>query len=497
MLPRSDSVRLGASLAPSAPARLAAARARSLLALATGVALALALGLSGLTRGLERALQPASGLSLEILPADPRAPARPVGTVELPEMPSSRERELPRFQRHVRFRGHWKIDRVGRYAVRLQAEGAASLRVDDLVVVEREASSNSRTAHAVLELAEGPHRLEVEYAKAAPPHQLRVRAGLEGTPAVALDPLALSVERPPAERVEQVARARSLARAARLAWSAALATAIALLALRRRDWIPFARRAAPRVRMAIPVLIVAWAAALRFESLVVRYWQPDAPWWAVALAERFSAISPRQGLPRWVEEEGYSGDPINYIQFGRSLQGFYDAHVREPVFVALTRAGLVLAGDRDLGVSFASALASTLLVLATYLLGRHAYSAPVGALAAVALAVDRHVIELSAMGWRDDTFALFVVLSVYGWLRLYDRPSFANALLAGLASGAAVLTRITALSFVLPVAAYVAVTGRGDRRLRLERWAIAVVVLGVVVPGVVVLGIESLRAATI
>jgi hypothetical protein len=73
------------------------------------------------------------------------------------------------------------------------------------------------------------------------------------------------------------------------------------------------------------------------------------------------------------------------------------------------------------------------------------------------------------------------VLSVNGWLRFYDRPSFANALLAGLASGTAVLTRITALSFVLPVAAYAAVAGRGDRRLRLERWAIAVVVLGVVV----------------
>ena len=34
------------------------------------------------------------------------------------------------------------------------------------------------------------------------------------------------------------------------------------------------------------------------------------------------------------------GDPVNYIRFAREMKGFYQAHVREPMFLAMTRAWL-------------------------------------------------------------------------------------------------------------------------------------------------------------
>ena len=48
---------------------------------------------------------------------------------------------------------------------------------------------------------------------------------------------------------------------------------------------------------------------------------------------------------------------------------FYQAHVREPVYVAWTKLWLWLLDDQDVGISYASATASALAILATYLLG--------------------------------------------------------------------------------------------------------------------------------
>ncbi len=39
------------------------------------------------------------------------------------------------------------------------------------------------------------------------------------------------------------------------------------------------------------------------------------------------------------------GDPINYLKFARGMRNFYAAHVREPMFPAVTRIGLMFTGD--------------------------------------------------------------------------------------------------------------------------------------------------------
>ncbi|HEY6547942.1 MAG TPA: glycosyltransferase family 39 protein, partial [Vicinamibacteria bacterium] len=194
--------------------------------------------------------------------------------------------------------------------------------------------------------------------------------------------------------------------------------------------------------------VVAYAGLLRVESVVRQHWGLEAPSWArcgAALATELRPASLRQ-LPA---ERPYFGDPANYLRFAREMEHFYDAHVREPLFVAATRVGLRFTGNADVGISLTSALFSTLLVGATFVMGAYAFGPGVGLVAALLLAVERDVIGLSSEGWRDDTFAFWVVAFAASLLALLARPTFGRALLVGLAGGGAGLTRITALSFLL------------------------------------------------
>ena len=77
-------------------------------------------------------------------------------------------------------------------------------------------------------------------------------------------------------------------------------------------------------------------------------------------------------------ERPYFGDPTTYLRFAREMEGFYDAHVREPLFVAATKGALVLTGGSDIGISLTSAAFSTMLVGATFLLGARAFGPGVG-----------------------------------------------------------------------------------------------------------------------
>ena len=192
------------------------------------------------------------------------------------------------------------------------------------------------------------------------------------------------------------------------------------------------------------MLIVAYGAALRLDAVIAKYGPADGPAWVEGLQHQFHRV----------EEPYAGGDPINYLRYAREMDGFYQPHVREPVFLATTRAFLWLTGQQDIAVSFASAFFSTLAVLATYVLGAYAFGPVVGLGAAAALAIERDAIGWGASGWRDDTFTFFVVLSFYVALRLHRHASVGNAVAAGVVWAGACLTRITSLSFILPIALY-------------------------------------------
>jgi hypothetical protein len=230
---------------------------------------------------------------------------------------------------------------------------------------------------------------------------------------------------------------------------------------------------------ACALAIVAYAGLLRVESVVRQHWGLDAPAWARRATELSTALRPA-ALKHAPAERPYFGDPTTYLRFAREMKRFYDAHVREPLFVAATRVGLRWSGDRDIGISLTSAFFSTLLVGGTFLLGASTFGPGVGLLAALLLAVEHDAIGLSALGWRDDTFAFWVAAFAAALVALVDRPSFGRALLLGVAGGGAALTRITALSFLLPA---LALAGWASRRQpgATSRLALAAVLAGVLV----------------
>ena len=170
------------------------------------------------------------------------------------------------------------------------------------------------------------------------------------------------------------------------------------------------------------IFVTIYGGLLRFEALSGMYGHGGQPPWAEAMEKRLvpiaQALRPEKIVWHAVPNPYVGGDPVNYIRYAREMQHFYQAHVREPVFLAITRGFLWLTGGRDIAVSYASLLGGTLAIFATFLLGAAAYSRIVGLAAAFLLAIELQAITWSADGWRDDTFMLFVTLSAWSLLRV-------------------------------------------------------------------------------
>lgn len=246
---------------------------------------------------------------------------------------------------------------------------------------------------------------------------------------------------------------------------------------------PWLRRTAPLVTA---LAITACGGLLRLDALVERYGPVDSPRWARTLthnAPRWaSPLKPPSHQWQRIAIPYVGGDPINYLRFAREMQSFYQPHVREPVFLAVTRMFLRLLNDADIAVSFASAAGSTLAILGAYLVAAAVVSPAAGLVVASLMAGEYHLITWGIDGWRDDTFMALLLLTLWGLLRLRRQPTFAHALLAGSAAGLACLTRITALSFVLPALALLVIDApRGERRHRAALAGLAGVICGAIV----------------
>ena len=245
-------------------------------------------------------------------------------------------------------------------------------------------------------------------------------------------------------------------------------------------------------RAAIPVLLLVlitiYGALLRLDVFVQRYGTLDHPLWAKVVTQDLVPLASRlhPSRYRWyhIDRPYLGGDPINYLRFAREMRGFYQAHVREPIFLALTRLFLWLLSDQDAAVSFASATGSILTILAGYLLASVMLSRAAGLVLSLILAIEYDLISWSVDGWRDDVFMATVTFSAWAFVRCQRGPSLKNGALAGLTSGVACLTRITALSFVLPALFWLAIDGAvATRRSRVTAMVAALIVCaGIVSP---------------
>jgi hypothetical protein len=387
----------------------------------------------------------------------------------------------------ARWSGVWYVDRAGAYDLFLGADDAAVLRIDGEVVLERGFALGFYTTSASRELSEGPHRIEIDYEQRAGGMFLSTGWARRGDSQSRFSAALLFPAEPTPRQVQINTIFDRAIFAVALAWLVALAMAVRfawprLARVSFDRWGRWGRRLAP----ATAVLIVIAAAALRFEAICVMYGPFDRPTWLFELEAhtraRIAALRYVNFHMGAVEKPYAGGDPINYLRFARAMTSFYAAHVREPVFVAATRLWLPLVDQQDVAVSFASAMFSTLAVWAAYLLGSLAYSRWIGLGAAFALAIERDVIGWAAEGWRDDAMMFVFVMSCYALLRCVRAPTVANAILAGVIAGIACLTRITALSFLLPAIAYLVwSTRRAEGRAGWRAAAIILVLMTVVV----------------
>ena len=214
--------------------------------------------------------------------------------------------------------------------------------------------------------------------------------------------------------------------------------------------------------LAAALLITLFGALLRLDTFTQRYGTLDHPAWAKLATHDVAPLAGRlrPATVHWsrVERPYVGGDPIAYLEYAREMTSFYQAHVREPVFLATIRASLWALDGQDAAVSLASILGSLLAVFATYLLGAALISPLAGLAAAALMAIEYENITWAVDGWRDDLFTGMFVLTVWAILRFREHASFRSALLLGAAAGLACLTRITSLSFIAPGLLWIALS---------------------------------------
>ena len=237
---------------------------------------------------------------------------------------------------------------------------------------------------------------------------------------------------------------------------------------------------------ALALLIVVFGGLLRLDAFAGKYQPLNRPAWARVLTHDVAsqAATLRPASVIWTPEaHPYAGgDPINYLRFAREMESFYQPHVREPVYLANIRAWLWALDGQDAAVGFASMAGSTLAVLGTFLVGSALLSPLAGLFAALLMAIEYEVIAWAPDGWRDDTFTATVLFGAWALIRLRQRPSTANAVVAGALCGLSCLTRITALTFVVPAVVWlVADVPRALRREMARQAAIAAGMLALVV----------------
>ncbi|MBW3605141.1 MAG: glycosyltransferase family 39 protein [Actinobacteria bacterium] len=165
------------------------------------------------------------------------------------------------------------------------------------------------------------------------------------------------------------------------------------------------RRTTDRLRWLLPLIIVVFAAGLRFAYLS----HPER----IYFDETYYATNAAQLLDYGVEAEPrVEADPTQGV---------------DPVFVVhppvgkwLIAAGIAVFGDNSLGWRAAAAVAGTLLVGVTYAIGLRLFRRRgVAALAAFLLSIDGLALTMSRISMLDVFLALFVALGV--WALLIDR----------------------------------------------------------------------------
>ena len=416
----------------------------------------------------------------------------------------------------VTWRGAWYVTAPALYDLVLSSQGPSSWTIDGHLAIQ---VTSTEDATRTVWLDSGFHALYISYAVDAAAPRILVSAARTGGLPKPLAPGMLSATVPRQPRLSSWIRALH----AVLGWLALAALAWSLrstIESRRPQWRGWPGRgsggphgegdgrASRRARLA---RLLSWAtlavilthgALLRLDAITGQYGVVSSPGWLAAVQTRQFAGPERirPGSITWEPEQRYPhkdgpptlyrSDPYTYLEAARTMTSFYAAHWREPVFPFVTRVFLGLLDGRDVAVSVASAFCSVLAIWFTYLLGAAVWSRPVGLLAALGLSLDHDVLTLASRGWRDDAYVAAVALCAFLMLRCWrigQAPVrlrrlgrvgldslYVEAVVLGVASGLAVLTRIMAVPFLAAGGAFLVFGLRTSWRRRLAMAGIGV-----------------------
>lgn len=451
------------------------------------ITLAAALVITGLSYFLNRRLKTETGLHSNFrAAAGGEAQWRITNQVDLNFLQGAR----PASPFRVQWAGYWWVPENEVFQFSVSADDFVVLWIDNHQVAEAR-TKEPQPVFSLLPLSAGIHSIKVLYKQNAGAYDVQILSAVAGKKLRPFDPESLFPEKP---EPKQINTNRNLIRLQRISWLVWVAFAGVLIwtifppiiATARTKVASFSRpKITKALAIAIPCLIVLYGTALRFEAVVSRFWPiPGSERFVAGQMELANAIRHLHPEPYWDKETRpyIKGDPGGYLRFAREMKHFYEASIREPVFVITTKVFLWLMNDQDVAVSFASAFFSALTIIATYLLGSAVFSRWTGLLASLAVAIEREVIRCGTAGLRDDAFMFATVLFAYACIRLYRKPSVANIVLAGFVGGGACLVRITALSFVVPTYCFLLLIARPWRERVRPIAASAVLAAAVLAP---------------
>lgn len=387
-----------------------------------------------------------------------------LGTTRIDALPAREARPA-----RADWTGYWNVPRPGFSELVLKSDGEASVRIDgvDVLGIGGNQTRNHRAAGRV---PAGLHRLHVVYRPGSGPgHEIFLKGITEEGRSIAVERRDTFSGLPSAGDLIMGWMARLLPAGALLTW-------VVYLALRIREGSP--RDLTRKVPALLICLVTLLAAGLRFEAVVIRYGGAAAPDWADALAGEIKAWRPGS-FEHTPAVHPYEGDPFSYLTIARSMGGFYEPSAREPLFPYLTRLALALAGGRDIGINFLSALCSALACISIFALGSRLLSPWTGVAAAFLWAIEWQALSFSVEGWRDDLFTLQVAACAAALISLHLQPGRLGAVVLGVAGGLTLLTRLSALTFLVPgLVAAVLLPSPATRRDRLGASGIALLWMG-------------------
>lgn len=360
------------------------------------------------------------------------------------------------------WKGEWFVSHPGEYDMVLAGRDAV-LKIDEQPVIRRNARLGWAPKTRTVALTPGFHHLEVTYSHRAGPIDFQFELRRTGSTNLLMPSAEMFIDRPGRAHWWLVSNAERF-RAIGLRLGLVTFMFPVVIVISKHSWGVWRGQTRETQAKALKaggwalvlvVLLFGWA--FRFDALQQKYGPMKEPRWvagAAGLARPLAAPLRARGLvwphTDFVDHPYDGGDPAAYLTNARQMHSFYDTEYREPLHIAMIKGFLLLLRSSPLAPSFASMMASILAILATFLLGREAFSYPVGLVAATLLAVEAMVIGWGVDGWRDDLLMLMLTLTSYCLLRFIRKPDFRGALLLGMVSGFSLLTRITSLSYLAP-----------------------------------------------